>query len=64
MDVEWTPDDRDRAPDDNFENTAYQARLAAHHLLTCKEQGLCEQEAIELTKEFIASVLAPKEDGD
>jgi hypothetical protein len=57
-DVEWTPDS---PPDDTFQLVGYQARLAAHHHLTLKEQGLCEYEALELTREWMACTFTTEE---
>lgn len=43
----------DQPPDDDFVETGRQAMLAAHYLRTLKDQGLCEYEAIELTREWM-----------
>jgi hypothetical protein len=52
MDINFSPD---TAPDENFQASGYQARLAAHYLRTLKDEGLSEHEACELTREWICA---------
>lgn len=59
MGIEFTPEDQ--APDPDFIEVGRQARLAAQYLRTLKEQGLCEYEAIEVTKEWIALLIRQEE---
>jgi hypothetical protein len=49
--VEFTPEDQ--APDPDFPIVGRNARLAAHYHRTLKDNGLCEYEAVELTREWI-----------
>jgi hypothetical protein len=48
---EFTPEDT--SPDPDFLVVGRNARLAAHYHRTLKESGLCEFEAIELTKQWV-----------
>jgi hypothetical protein len=60
MEIDFTPEDR--APDPEFVECARQARLAALYLCTLKDEGLCEFEAVEVTREWLAACLRGEEE--
>jgi hypothetical protein len=60
VDIDFTSDDR--PPDPEFLEVGRQARLAALYLITLKDEGLCEFEAVELTREWLAACLRGDDD--
>jgi hypothetical protein len=60
MEIDFTPEDR--APDPEFEAVGRQAMLTAHWFRTLKESGLCEFEAVEVTREWLAACLRGEEE--